>query len=122
MYGGKADSLLKLKENCFNVPDYFIIDINDYKQFLEENNLINNIEKLIKENKRDTIISSIKNAEIGETLEIKIKKQFDKLNSKRISVRSSALNEDGKSKAFAGQYDSFLNVNEQDLLEKIKLC
>lgn len=122
MYGGKADSLLKLKKNGLNVPEFFIIDVNDYKEFLEENNLIESIEKLLKENRRSEISSIILNGKIGSKLENKIKREFKKLNCSLVSVRSSAMNEDGKNKAFAGQYESYLNVSFEDLLEKIKLC
>lgn len=122
MYGGKADSLLKLKSNGFQVPEFFIIDLNDYRQFLEENNLMENIEIYLKGGKRELISSAIINGKISKKLEYKIKEKFRKLNSKFVSVRSSALNEDGKSKAFAGQYDTYLNVTEKNLLEKIKLC
>jgi len=122
MYGGKANSLIKLQENGLNVPKFFIIDINDYKEFLEENNLLSKIKEFLKEEKRDLIKEAILNGKIGNTLESKIKEKFKNLNSDFVSVRSSALNEDGKDKAFAGQYDSYLNVDDNNLLEKIKLC
>lgn len=122
MYGGKADSLLRLKSNGFKVPEFFIIDINDYKQFLEDNNLMENIKRYLKDGKRELISLAIINGKINEKLKSKIKEEFKKLNSKFVSVRSSALNEDGKNKAFAGQYNSYLNVTEKNLLEKIKLC
>lgn len=122
MYGGKADSLLNLKSKGFKVPDFFVVNIDDYKQFLEENNLMEIIKGLLKENQRDEIKSIIKESEINGKLENKIREKFKKLNSEFVSVRSSALNEDGKNKAFAGQYDSYLNVTQENLIEKIKLC
>lgn len=122
MYGGKADSLLNLKSKGFKVPDFFVVSIEDYKQFLEDNNLIKIIKELLKENRRDEIKSIIKESKISGKLENKIREKFEKLNSEFVSVRSSALNEDGKNKAFAGQYDSYLNVTPENLIEKIKLC
>lgn len=122
MYGGKADSLLKLKANGFKVPEFFVVNIDDYKQFLEENNLMRIIKELLKQNKRDEIKSIIKESKINDKLENKIREEFKKLNSEFVSVRSSALNEDGISKAFAGQYESYLNVTQESLIEKIKLC
>ena len=122
MYGGKADSLLNLKSKGFKVPDFFVVNIDDYKQFLEENNLMEIIKGLLKENQRDESKSIIKESEINGKLENKIREKFKKLNSEFVSVRSSALNEDGKNKAFAGQYDSYLNVTQENLIEKIKLC
>ena len=122
MYGGKADSLLNLKSKGYRVPDFFVVSIDDYKQFLEENNLLEIIKKLLKENKRDEIKLIIKESKINDKLKNQIGEKFEKLNSEFVSVRSSALNEDGKSKAFAGQYDSYLNVTKDNLIEKIKLC
>lgn len=122
MYGGKADSLLKLKKNGLGVPEFFIIDVNDYKEFLEENNLMESLEKLLKEGRRSEISSVILKGKINSKLENKIKQEYKKLNCNLVSVRSSAMNEDGKNKAFAGQYESYLNVSFEDLLEKIKLC
>ena len=122
MYGGKADSLFHLKSKGFRVPDFFVVNIEDYKQFLEDNNLMKIIKELLKENRRDEIKSIIKESKISGKLKNKIREKFEKLNSEFVSVRSSALNEDGKNKAFAGQYDSYLNVTQENLIEKIKLC
>lgn len=44
------------------------------------------------------------------------------LNCDEVSVRSSANNEDGNEKSFAGQYETFLNVKKEDVLDKIKNC
>ncbi len=82
MYGGKADSLLRLKSNGFKVPEFFMIDINDYKQFLEDNNLMEKIERYLKDGKRELISLAIINGKINEKLKSKIKEEFKKLNSK----------------------------------------
>jgi len=42
------------------------------------------------------------------------------LDAENFAVRSSALEEDGAVHSFAGQFDSFLYVKEDDLLEKIE--
>lgn len=47
-------------------------------------------------------------------------KYLNDLNGDLFSVRSSALNEDGSSKSFAGQYKTFLYVKKEDVEEKIK--
>ena len=44
----------------------------------------------------------------------------EKLESTYFAVRSSAHGEDGVEHSFAGQYDSFLYVQQDDLLEKIQ--
>lgn len=46
----------------------------------------------------------------------------DTLDSERFAVRSSAVNEDGKHAAWAGQLETKLNVERDGLIETIKLC
>ena len=47
---------------------------------------------------------------------------FDQLDTELVAVRSSAINEDGKDAAWAGQLDTFLNVQRHGLLEAIEQC
>ncbi|GHT00459.1 hypothetical protein FACS189421_12570 [Bacteroidia bacterium] len=47
---------------------------------------------------------------------------FDDLGAKYVAVRSSAVAEDGKSDAWAGQLETCLNTNREDLLNNIKKC
>ena len=44
---------------------------------------------------------------------------LEQLKAKSFSIRSSALNEDGSIKSFAGQYQTFLYVKKDDVLNKI---
>jgi pyruvate,water dikinase len=45
--------------------------------------------------------------------------KFDELKLEKVAVRSSAAAEDGAEKSFAGQFDTFLDVTRDDLLDKI---
>ncbi len=47
---------------------------------------------------------------------------FDKLKIKTVAVRSSATKEDAFDTSFAGQFDTFLNVTRDKLIEKISEC
>jgi pyruvate,water dikinase len=47
---------------------------------------------------------------------------FDRLQTDRVAVRSSAGGEDSQGAAWAGQMDTYLNVGRAELLEKIKAC
>ena len=47
---------------------------------------------------------------------------FDSFNFKMVSVRSSASNEDLLNKSNAGQFDTFLFVERNSLIESIKKC
>jgi pyruvate,water dikinase len=66
----------------------------------------------------------ITNAEIPDDLAREIRSSYGRLCSltggiSPVSVRSSALQEDGEF-SFAGQYSTFLNVHEEGLLQKYK--
>lgn len=52
----------------------------------------------------------------------KVIEAFNKLDVKTVAVRSSAVAEDGAKDAWAGQLDTFLNVDREGLLKKISDC
>ena len=56
------------------------------------------------------------------TLEKEILANFDQLRSQYVAVRSSAIGEDGIHATWAGQLDSFLNVDREHLLHYIQKC
>lgn len=114
-FGGKANSLLKLVENNFNVPRFYIITSKAYQEFLKFNH-IESFDDLVKLKKE------IEDANFPNTLEDEIFDYWEKYNFDKTAVRSSASNEDGQEKSFAGQYKTFLNVNKKELLIKIKKC
>lgn len=55
-------------------------------------------------------------------LEQTILTEFDNLGTKYVAVRSSGVAEDSHDAAWAGQFDTFLNVPKEELIEKIKDC
>ena len=114
-FGGKANSLLKLVENNFNVPRFYIITSKAYQEFLKFNH-IESFDDLVKLKKE------IEDANFPNTLEDEIFDYWEKYNFDKTAVRSSASNEDGQEKSFAGQYKTFLNVDKKELLIKIKKC
>jgi len=91
--GGKAYNLNVLEQSGLNVPKWFCISSECRESDLQE--LQEEIDKYINEN-------------------------FD--NNDVFSVRSSAISEDGEKSSYAGQYETFLNVDRSLLLEKIQEC
>lgn len=51
-----------------------------------------------------------------------IREAFAELGETFVAVRSSANREDGESDSFAGQFESFLFVDEDSLIQKIQEC
>lgn len=57
-----------------------------------------------------------------QSLQELILSHFDALGADFVAVRSSAINEDGANAAWAGQLDTFLNCNRDNLLQSIEKC
>jgi pyruvate,water dikinase len=59
---------------------------------------------------------------INNINETEILDHYKYLNSKYVSIRSSATVEDSNVLSFAGQFDTFLNVSRYGLIKKIREC
>ncbi len=95
-YGAKANNLLKLKSNGFDIPDFTIIPADYLTSLLSHDVDINK--------------SQIRNYKFNDTF---IEEIFSNLGeSSFVAVRSSALNEDGNQNSFAGQYETKLFVTK----------
>lgn len=130
--GGKGASLGEMTHAGIPVPPGFVILSNTFEKFLQETNLIEEIDAIlgtVNHKNIQTVESAsekIKNLiilqKIPKDITTEIKKHFDILNAKYVAVRSSATAEDGKSHAWAGQLESYLNTTETNLFDNIKLC
>ncbi len=114
------------------VPDGFVILSDAFERFIKETDLNVEIDAAFNEvnteeihtidNASNRIRALIINAEISEDIEKEIIKEFGKLKSKFVAVRSSATAEDSASAAWAGQLETYLNTTKKDLLENVKKC
>ena len=125
--GNKAKFLIEMKRQGFNVPNGIVIDSDTYKEEIDNNKISSKITKYLKEINDKNI----------ETISKKIIKLFDsfkfskeveqnikeKLNKKKLyAVRSSGTKEDLEEYSFAGQYKTFLNVDYNNVLDKVVNC
>lgn len=132
LVGGKGASLAKMYKNGFNIPNGYVIEARAFEKFLEENDIKNEIQELINkcnindendiEMTSKKINSIISKCDISDELKREVIEGFEKLDCKYVAVRSSATSEDGKNHAWAGQLESFLNVNKNNIIECIKQC
>ena len=131
--GGKAANLTKLIENNLNVPKGYVLTTSAYQSFLKENRLedfidrslsdLDDIELALLEEKSKNIQKIIKKGHLPKPLKKRIEIEHDRLNLKRVVVRSSAIAEDMPNASFAGQYESFLNIKSlEDVFHYIKCC
>lgn len=110
--GGKALNLYRLKKMGLNVPNFAVIDQAELIELIPVEN--RNIESY------PTILQLIDDFSFPTDFLEKLLATFQKTDQKRYAVRSSALMEDGKSHSFAGQFESFLYVEWNDLQDRIK--
>lgn len=130
--GGKGASLGEMTQAGIPVPPGFVILSSTFDEFIKDNDLLQEIDAILdKVNHKDVysveiasekIQALIKNLAMSENIAQEISKQFKELNSEYVAVRSSATAEDGVENAWAGQLDSFLNIKEEALLEKVQNC
>ena len=120
--GGKAFSLMQLREIKMNVPAFFVVPTDIFFDFINFNNLDNTIKTLYKKNELSKIQELILSGKFSNETSQWIFTEFDKLNTTKVSVRSSAVIEDSKTQSCAGQFQTFLNVTKKNLLEMIKNC
>lgn len=130
--GGKGASLGEMTQAGIPVPPGFVILADSFEQFLKETDLnveidsilhtVNHQEMHTVEHASEKIQKLILDAKMPEDIASEIESECAKLGAEFVAVRSSATAEDGAENAWAGQLDSFLNTNEETLLENVKKC
>jgi pyruvate,water dikinase len=131
--GGKAASLGELTAAGLPVPSGFVVTAGTYREFIENAGIDEELfsavdvdhedtealrdaherahelimETPVPDDVREGILSAYRNLGDGERF---------------VAVRSSATAEDLPDASFAGQQETFLNVQEDDLIERVKEC
>ena len=106
--GGKGLNLGKLTRAGFTVPPGFCVTTDAYRF---------SVENLSEQN-----ASSVKEVELAPELIEAVLKACEELQTDTVAVRSSATAEDLETASFAGQQDTFLNVQNDGLLDALKAC
>ncbi len=127
LIGGKGFNLARLRNAGIAVPNGFIVTTTAYDTYLQENRLEEKIAEQMTssmnmEEASDAIQRLFDVEKVSEVLKREIFEAFQTLGSKGVAVRSSATIEDLPGMSFAGQYSTYLNVTESELLEKIVAC
>ena len=128
--GGKGANLGELIGMGARVPPGFVITSFAFNYFLAYNGLKDKIVEIIKSSKDEEEASErikklILEAKVPKDLEEKIYSAYDELARRvgkepLVAVRSSATAEDLASASFAGQQDTYLNVDRAHLIESVK--
>ncbi|MGM0588564.1 MAG: phosphoenolpyruvate synthase [Bacteroidota bacterium] len=140
--GGKNASLgemfQKLSAAGIQVPDGFATTSAAYWMFIEENQLKDWIQEQLDELDQEEysnlkevgqhIRSKIKKARMPEGIAQAVREAYRQLNDRvknleSVAIRSSATAEDLPSASFAGQHESFMNIQEEeDVVATVQLC
>lgn len=131
--GGKGANLGEMTSVKINVPSGFVITADAYRDFLKVNGIDilieNGIKKSIEDerkllNEAEHFRGKIKSGKFPEQLENAIReKYFNLRNNTRVAVRSSATAEDLPDASFAGQQETYLNVQGiESVLNGVRNC
>ncbi len=125
--GNKALRLSELFMTGFNVPKAFIITVDVFENFILENGLNNFMNYLLIEKSQRKICKisrkiriGIVNGKMKGDIEKEILSKYENLNAKFVAVRSSAICEDSNKASFAGQFETFLSVKKNNLIQRVK--
>lgn len=131
--GGKGANLGEMTSAKINVPSGFVITSDAYRDFLKVNGIDilieNGIKKSVEDerkllNEAEHFRGKIKSGKFPEQLENAIReKYFNLRNNTRVAVRSSATAEDLPDASFAGQQETYLNVQGiESVLNGVRNC
>ena len=133
--GGKAASLGELIGAGLPVPPGFAVTAGTYRTFIEEAEIDEELFDAVNVDPEDA--TALREAEataerlildtpFPEAVREEILSQYRAMSEDGaeafVAVRSSATAEDLPDSSFAGQQETFLNVQEEDLLRRVKEC
>ncbi len=132
--GGKGASLGELTNAGLPVPPGFVVTGASYRSFLQETGIEAELFDIVDVDADDPddladaakqAQSLILNAEFPGSLRDEILTAYAELGTDAqpfVAVRSSATAEDLPDASFAGQQETFLNVTDDDLIQRVREC
>jgi pyruvate, water dikinase len=130
--GGKGASLGELTGAGLPVPSAFIVTAGTYREFVENAGIDEELDEAVDVDVEDSkalaaAAERAKELVLGtsfpEALREEILEAYDAFEDDPfVAVRSSATAEDLPDASFAGQQETFLNVDHEALLERVKEC
>ncbi len=130
--GGKGASLGEMMQAGFPIPYGFVVLASAFDEFIKETDLNVEIDAILKtvdtkaihtvDEASEKIQSLILNAKMPIELTKDIERFHNELGADFVAVRSSATSEDSADAAWAGQLDSYLNTNKENLFSNIQKC
>lgn len=113
--GSKIENLKTLKNAGISVPEFETFSFDELIGSDKE------IRKAVEECKGKSVPEKSRILKEAVRKAVKVNKEI-KLAGEKFSVRSSSCVEDSAENSFAGQFDTFLNVEKKDIAERIADC
>ncbi|WP_254767299.1 phosphoenolpyruvate synthase [Salinilacihabitans rarus] len=133
--GGKGASLGELTAAGLPVPPGFVVTAGTYRSFIEEAGVDEALFEAVDvdaddsaalaeaaERAQELILETPFPDEVREEILEAYREVGDDDEEAFVAVRSSATAEDLPDASFAGQQETFLNVTEEDLLDRVRRC
>ncbi|WP_431962712.1 phosphoenolpyruvate synthase [Nocardia sp. bgisy134] len=116
--GGKARGLHAVQNGGFRVPEWVALGTDAFERFLAEHGLAERVSAIGAADDLERALAlgaelraAIESAPLPAELRELIADGYARIGGGPIAVRSSTVAEDGAEHSYAGQFDSFLNVN-----------
>jgi len=114
--GCKAAFLGEVLLAGVKTPPGFVLTVSVFDEIIRKNKLL----PLIKAGNLSVVREKILNSVLPLSIEKELQLAFRALGAEKVAVRSSSPFEDTLKNSAAGQFDSFLNVGEKELIETVK--
>ena len=133
LVGGKGASLGEMTDAGLPVPPGFVVTAGTYRDFIEGTGIDEELFEAVDVDAEDSAAlaeaeahakSLILDTPMPEELHEEIESAYDALGDGEafVAVRSSATAEDLPDASFAGQQETYLNVERDDLVDRVKRC
>ena len=130
--GGKGAQLGEMTKAGMPVPEGFVVLTDSFDSFIKENRLNEKIKAELKNadiEKIDSVKRASKNIQsailkglIPAGIKKSILNEYGSIKLKLVAVRSSATAEDAADASWAGELDTYVNIDKQGLLDAVKKC
>ena len=133
LVGGKGASLGEMTDAGLPVPPGFVVTAGTYRDFIEDTGIDEELFEAVDVDSEDSAAlaeaeaqakSLILDTPMPDGLHEEIESAYDALGDGKafVAVRSSATAEDLPDASFAGQQETYLNVERDDLVDRVKRC
>ncbi|MEV0250962.1 phosphoenolpyruvate synthase [Nocardia sp. NPDC050712] len=116
--GGKARGLHSAHNGGFRVPEWVVLGTDVFERFVADAGLAGAVAEFAALDDLDKALAAgaalradLTAADLPDVVRDLIAEGYERVGAGPIAVRSSVLAEDGARHSYAGQFDSFLNVN-----------